>query len=616
MRPSTIGLSLLLLLAGRVTAGEAVTPVKADVVFAFDTTGSMGGEINVLKSSLSTTVIPGVRASVPDVGFGLVDFRDFRYPGDPMNMWVVRLLSRVQTVVTSQGVAQIQNYVNYLYAEGGGDIPEAGWEAMYSIAGGPPITVQGSNPAGTPPEYESDFHIEDLDVPPPEGESYGTLGGVGFRSGALPIIIAITDAEWHDAPGSGGLNPYPESLAGVPSRADAIARLNAIGARVISVVSQPSTGGSGDPRTQGRLLAEATGAVVSPADWGIAGERPVACGGTQCCTGVNGAGEAPSSPDGACPLVFRIAETGAGLGTVIVDAVEILVRAMTPKDTSTVVSSSPNPSVPGQTVTFTATVSVAPPGTGTPTGTVTFFDGTEPLGSSALSSGQAVLEISTLTLGGHAITATYQGDDDFNGSTSAELIQTVQEISPPSAVIATANSASSVSLTWMPSPGATSYEISRSAAGFSFTVVGTVPAPPFTDDSVSPDAAYLYRVRAIDGAGGFSLPSNADLATTVALTDNPLQPEATAIKAVHLTQLRIAVSAVRELAGLPVATFADGLASASPIRTVHVTELRGALDAARDQLMLSPVSYTDATLQVGVTLVKAAHVEDLRSGVK
>src|SRR5262249_44379944 len=43
--------------------------------------------------------------------------------------------------------------------------------------------------------------------------------------------------------------------------------------------------------------------------------------------------------------------------------------------TTTTVTSSPNPSVFGQSVTFTATVSAASPGSGTPTGTVTFEDG-------------------------------------------------------------------------------------------------------------------------------------------------------------------------------------------------------------------------------------------------
>jgi hypothetical protein len=287
-------------------AGGPAGPSKADVVFAFDTTGSMAGEIISLQAALSVGIIPAIRASLPDVAFGLVDFRDF---GEPGGQWVVKLRQRVQTVFTTAGVTAIQGGVNQLTADGGGDIPEAGWEAMYSIAGGPPIIVM---------EYNSTFALGGT---PPAGETHGTVGGVGFRSGAMPIVIAITDAEWHDAPGSGGLNPYDAPLAGVPSRAQAIARFNATGAKVISIVSP----GAGDPRTQGRLLAEDTGATVLPAAWGV--DRPIACAANQCCTGLNGAGEAPSSPASTCPLVYTINGNGTGLGVAVVDSVRILLRA-------------------------------------------------------------------------------------------------------------------------------------------------------------------------------------------------------------------------------------------------------------------------------------------------
>jgi hypothetical protein len=48
------------------------------------------------------------------------------------------------------------------------------------------------------------------------------------------------------------------------------------------------------------------------------------------------------------------------------------------------VTSSVNPSVFGQAVTFTATVAAIPPATGTPTGTVTFLSGFTTLGTAVL----------------------------------------------------------------------------------------------------------------------------------------------------------------------------------------------------------------------------------------
>jgi hypothetical protein len=94
--------------------------------------------------------------------------------------------------------------------------------------------------------------------------------------------------------------------------------------------------------------------------------------------------------------------------------------------TSTSLTSSPNPSVRGQNVTFTAAV-VPSSGTGTPTGTVTFLNGSAVIGSSALNaSGVATLVYSGLSAGTHSITAKYSGNANYSGSTSAVLSQMVR----------------------------------------------------------------------------------------------------------------------------------------------------------------------------------------------
>jgi len=88
--------------------------------------------------------------------------------------------------------------------------------------------------------------------------------------------------------------------------------------------------------------------------------------------------------------------------------------------TFTSVSSSLNPSAPGQSVTFTASVMTS----GNATGTVSFFDGTTPLGSATLANGTATLTTSALPAGGLSITASYNGDAGHAGS-SASLTQQV-----------------------------------------------------------------------------------------------------------------------------------------------------------------------------------------------
>ena len=98
--------------------------------------------------------------------------------------------------------------------------------------------------------------------------------------------------------------------------------------------------------------------------------------------------------------------------------------------TSTVLSSSANPLVYGQSVTFTATVSPIAPASGTPAGTVTFKDGNTTLGAGTLNaSGQAAFStnrlFATTTL--HSITAVYGGNTNFASSTSSALSQTVNK---------------------------------------------------------------------------------------------------------------------------------------------------------------------------------------------
>jgi hypothetical protein len=96
--------------------------------------------------------------------------------------------------------------------------------------------------------------------------------------------------------------------------------------------------------------------------------------------------------------------------------------------TTTSISSSQNPSVFGQPVTFTAVVSVVMPGSGTATGTVTFMDGATTLGTGTLNaSGQASFTTSSLSVGSHSISAVYAGDSNFYGSTSSTLSQGVNK---------------------------------------------------------------------------------------------------------------------------------------------------------------------------------------------
>ena len=87
--------------------------------------------------------------------------------------------------------------------------------------------------------------------------------------------------------------------------------------------------------------------------------------------------------------------------------------------TTTVVTSSLNPSRTGQSVTFTATVTSS--GNPVTTGTVTFTQGATVLASNVAvnASGQATFTTSGLTQGNHLVTATYNPNASFNTSSGS-----------------------------------------------------------------------------------------------------------------------------------------------------------------------------------------------------
>ncbi|KNE78630.1 hypothetical protein ADZ36_32245, partial [Streptomyces fradiae] len=103
-------------------------------------------------------------------------------------------------------------------------------------------------------------------------------------------------------------------------------------------------------------------------------------------------------------------------------------HVVNPADTTTTVTSTPDPTVFGQPTTFSATVAPVAPGGGTPTGQVTFtIDGTITL-TGTLVGGTATVTDSTLPVGPHTISATYSGTGDagFNSSTGTDTHQVDQ----------------------------------------------------------------------------------------------------------------------------------------------------------------------------------------------
>lgn len=190
---------------------------------------------------------------------------------------------------------------------------------------------------------------------------------------------------------------------------------------------------------------------------------------------------------------------------------------------------------------------------------------------------------------------------------------------------------------WEATPGAHHYQLERAdvvgPSGPEFQPVqDNIPSNSYTD-SVHSHKAFLYRVRAADAAGILSHPSDADLATSITFTDNPLAGKVatgagTAIKAAHLRELRYGVNAVRALVRLPLASYSHPDPPPSgvtveqntiwgPPRGIYladVLELRAALDEALRVLDMQRPYETDPNLTGGY--VKAAHFQEVRDRLK
>ncbi|HXH40173.1 MAG TPA: M12 family metallo-peptidase, partial [Thermoanaerobaculia bacterium] len=198
---------------------------------------------------------------------------------------------------------------------------------------------------------------------------------------------------------------------------------------------------------------------------------------------------------------------------------------------------------------------------------------------------------------------------------------TITTVSPPTNVVATAASTTSVQVTWTAAAGAATYEVSRSSNNSTFTPVCGNPTPAcpsgtsFTDTSATASHSYIYKVKSVDASLNKSAFSNGDLATTVIFTDDQLAQNTTPIQAVHLTQLRTAIDAVRALAGLGGGTYTDLAPAGIIVKKTHMDELRAALTPARTNLGLS-TTYTDPTITLNMTLIKAVHFQELREFVK
>jgi len=119
---------------------------------------------------------------------------------------------------------------------------------------------------------------------------------------------------------------------------------------------------------------------------------------------------------------------------------DTITQTVNKASTTTSVSSSKNPTIWGESVTFTAVVSTTSPEAGTLSGSVEFFDGGASLGTGTISGSTATLSTSALIVTSHTITAKYLGDTNFVDSTSSGITQVVDKATTTTAVTSSKSS--------------------------------------------------------------------------------------------------------------------------------------------------------------------------------
>ena len=99
-------------------------------------------------------------------------------------------------------------------------------------------------------------------------------------------------------------------------------------------------------------------------------------------------------------------------------------------------------------------------------------------------------------------------------------------------------------------------------------------------------------------------------------TDHPIVPGETPVKAIHFTELRTRIDAVRAAVGLGRFAWTDSrlVVGITPVRGAHVSELRTALAQAYNAAGRT-IGFSTAVVQPGWG-IRAWHINELRRAVE
>jgi glucose/arabinose dehydrogenase len=153
-------------------------------------------------------------------------------------------------------------------------------------------------------------------------------------------------------------------------------------------------------------------------------------------------------------------------------------------------------------------------------------------------------------------------------------------------------------------PGATVTLTAAASAGATFSGWGGACSGSATSCTVAMTAFKTVTATFTATSGG-------------SFTDNPLVANSTRVKAIHVTELRVAIDQARARRALTPVAWVDPVITpgVTPVKAVHVMQMRSALTQVYEAAGITPPSFSDPSLTSFASLVRAVHIAELRAAV-
>jgi hypothetical protein len=257
-------------------------------------------------------------------------------------------------------------------------------------------------------------------------------GNVSFLDGSTPLGTEPLDSDGTAAITTSALAAGTHSITAVYNNTGNFQTSTspALGQVVHAASTTTAVAVPADPFVYGQAVAfTARVSVVAPGSGVPTGAVNLMDGATPLGTeSLDGSGIAKFTIAGLPAGSHAITAVYGGTASFNVSTSSVLALVVNPASTTTALAVGVNPSAYGQPMTFTASVATGASSNAIPAGTVIFLDGSSPLDTESLDgSGTATFTTSALATGSHAITAIFQGDANFDASSSTALSLAVDQ---------------------------------------------------------------------------------------------------------------------------------------------------------------------------------------------